>query len=110
MAMQETHVFTRDNLFCAASQIMPVVNGKGFIAQSDEIVRRGTVINTFGKPADAESEVFGVLAEDVDTSAGAKEAAVYFTGEFNKDALIFAEGAVADDVILAARKVCIFFK
>ena len=58
-----------------------------------------------------DTDVYAVLAEDCDTTEGAKEAAVYLTGEFNIDAV--KVNSNVDDmaaVKIAARKVGIFLK
>lgn len=58
-----------------------------------------------------DTDVYAVLAEDCDTTEGAKESAVYLTGEFNIDAVKVNENV--DDmaaVKIAARKVGIFLK
>ena len=58
-----------------------------------------------------DTDVYAVLADDCDTTEGAKEAAVYLTGEFNIDAVKVNENV--DDmaaVKIAARKVGIFLK
>lgn len=58
-----------------------------------------------------DTNVYAVLAEDCDTTEGAKEAAVYLTGEFNINAVKVNENV--DDmtaVKIAARKVGIFLK
>lgn len=58
-----------------------------------------------------DTDVYAVLAEDCDTTEGAKEAAVYLTGEFNINAVKVNENV--DDmaaVKIAARKVGIFLK
>lgn len=58
-----------------------------------------------------DTDVYAVLAEDCDTTEGAKEAAVYLTGEFNIDAVKVNENV--DDmaaVKISARKVGIFLK
>lgn len=58
-----------------------------------------------------DTDVYAVLAEDCDTTEGAKEAAVYLTGEFNINAVKVNDNV--DDmtaVKIAARKVGIFLK
>ena len=58
-----------------------------------------------------DTDVYAVLAEDCDTTEGAKDAAVYLTGEFNINAVKVNENV--DDmttVKIAARKVGIFLK
>lgn len=107
MSMQENFEMVRDNLF-AATQVMPVVADKLTIAKAGEL-KRGTLLTAGGAAAGGSAEVYAVLAEDVDTTAAAKEAAVYLTGEFNENALIVASGAVAD-CKASARKVGIFIK
>ena len=108
MAMQETFEMTRDNLF-AANQIMPVVSDKLTIAKAGALTR-GTLLTADGAAVAASGEVYAVLAEDVDTTEAAKDAAVYLTGEFNEKALkIAADGDVAT-VKASARKVGIFIK
>lgn len=108
MAMQETHELTRDNLF-SATQIMPVVPDKMTVAQATTIVKRGTLLDAAGAIVKAADTVYAVLAEDTDTTAGAKEAPVYLTGEFSEDALI-ASGVEISAVKASARKVGIFIK
>lgn len=112
MAMQETHTTTVDNLF-AASQIMPVVADKLTIAKAG-VLKRGTLLTAAGAAVTAAAEVYAVLAEDVDTTQAAKDAAVYLTGEFNQDALIV--GKPSDGTLTVAeckaeaRKLSIFIK
>lgn len=58
-----------------------------------------------------DTDVYAVLAEDCDTTEGAKEAAVYLTGEFNINAVKVNDNV--DDITavkIAARKVGIFLK
>lgn len=108
MAMQEMQEMKADNLF-AASQMMPVVADKLTVAQSGALVR-GTLLTESGTVVGAGGQPFAVLAEDVDTTEGIKEAAVYLTGEFNANALVVASDATVDGVKANARKVCIFIK
>ena len=120
MAMQETFTMTRDNLF-AANQIMPVVSDKLTIAKAG-VLKRGTLLTAGGakvsatttqgeSPTTTYDDVYAVLAEDVDTTDNAKDAAVYLTGEFNKNALIFGgSGTTIENFRASARKVGIFFK
>lgn len=57
------------------------------------------------------SEVWAVLAEDCNTSAGStKDAPVYMSGEFNKDAVIYGANTTESTVKENARKVGIFLK
>ena len=64
-----------------------------------------------GEESSCDTGVYAVLAEDCDTTEGAKDAAVYLTGEFNIDAVKVNENV--DDMAaikIAARKVGIFLK
>lgn len=116
MSMQETHTLTLDNLF-SATQVMPVVADKLSIAQSGE-VKRGAIVDASGAVVkkttadnvDTYSEPYAILAEDVDTTSAAVEAAVYLTGEFNASALSVASGVTVSDFKKSARKVGIFIK
>lgn len=107
--MQETYESPkRDDLF-AASQIMPVVADKITVAKAGE-VKRGTLLTAAGAVATAAADVYGVLAETVDTTDSAKEAAVYLTGEFNETALTVGGSITVADCKAAARKIGIFIK
>ena len=111
---QETHTMTPDNLF-ADSQMMPVVSDVLEIAAGQNLTR-GTLVTATGTACTATSgetptidDVYAVLAEDVDATDAAKEAAVYLTGEFNASAVTVAGGEIADYKV-SARKVGIFIK
>ena len=107
MSMQENFEMKRDDLF-AATQVMPVVADKLTI-EKGEVLKRGTLLTAEGAAAGATDTVYAVLAEDVDATSAAKEAAVYLTGEFNENALIVGSGYVANHKT-AARKIGIFIK
>jgi hypothetical protein len=107
MAMFETNTLERDNLFSAA-QLMPVVADTLTIAQAGEIVKRGTIVDANGAKVTSADAVYAIVAEDTDTTAGAKDAPVYLTGEFNEGALI--AGVAIAEVKAAARKIGIFIK
>lgn len=129
MALQKpTETLTRDNLF-SALQIMPVVTGTWQIQPNQGVLKRGTLISEAGKKCaktaaeegepDGEGtpetvdDVYCILADDIDTgTGGAVTAPVYFTGDFNQDALIFdtANSAKPRDFMVSARKVGIFFR
>lgn len=129
MALQKpTETLTRDNLF-AALQIFPVVTGTWQIQPNQGVLKRGTLISEAGKKCaktaaeegepDGEGtpetvdDVYCILADDIDTgTGGAVSAPVYFTGEFNQDALIYdtANSAKPRDFMVSARKVGIFFR
>lgn len=107
MALKETHELTRDNLF-AASQVMPVVADALSIPSG--AFTRGTLVTAAGAAVTSAGDVYAVLAEDVDASAGAKVAAVYLTGEFNAAALVADGDLPVADCKAAARKIGIFIK
>lgn len=129
MALQKpTETLTRDNLF-SALQLMPVVTGTWQIQPNQGVLKRGTLISEAGKKCaktaaeegepDGEGtpetvdDVYCILADDIDTGTdGAVTAPVYFTGDFNQDALIFdtANSAKPRDFMVSARKVGIFFR
>lgn len=116
MLAQEKYTTTADNLF-AASQMMPVVADAMTVKASQGALKRGALLDATGTLCTVNagkttiSEVYAVLAEDVDTTT-AVEAAVYLTGEFNENALSFKadNDAVIGDFKASARKVGIFFK
>lgn len=112
MAMQETYSLEKDNLF-AATQVMPVVADKLTVAKSGAL-KRGTLLTAAGAAVTAAADVYAVLAEDVDTTDAAKDAAVYLTGEFNQNALIVSTPSAGTlavaDCKAAARKIGIFIK
>lgn len=107
--------FTPDNLFSAV-QLMPVVPGEITVASGEGKLSRGALLTAEGKQCTKGSsttdEVYAVLAEDVDATSAAVSAPVYFTGEFNEDALSFKEGnsGTLEDFRVSARKVGIFFR
>ena len=119
----DVETLTRDNLF-AAVQLMPVVGGTITVASGEGALKRGALLTGEGKlcgktaageegnPPASTDEVYCVLAEDVDATSAAVEAAVYYTGEFTEDALTFdtANSASIDDFRVSARKVGIFLR
>ena len=89
----------------------------GTAGNSIALAKSGTDITVSGATLSGgvdevvDTDVYAVLAEDCDTTEGAKDAAVYYTGEFNIDAV--KVNANVDDmtaVKIAARKVGIFLK
>lgn len=107
--MQESYTSpVRDKLF-AATQIMPVVPGKVTIAKG-VVAKRGAIVTAAGALATAAADCYAILAIDVDATDAAKEAAVYFTGEFNVDALSVGGSIAAADCEQALRKIGIFLK
>lgn len=85
-------------------------NSIALAKSGDDITVSGATLSG-GVDEVVDTDVYAVLAEDCDTTEGAKEAAVYLTGEFNIDAVKVNENV--DDmaaVKIAARKVGIFLK
>lgn len=112
--MAET--FTPDNLF--AGHVQPVVSGSETITGA--AFTRGTVLGQVTADSkcvavnnalsNGAQTVYAVLAEDVDASSEDKVAAVYYTGEFNTNALTFGGDDTVADHKRGARNVGIFFK
>lgn len=110
-------VFNYDSLF--AGKIQPVVAGAETIT-GGAAYTRGTVLGLItasglctisNSAAENGSEnIYAILAEDVDATGGDVAAAVYYTGEYNVDALTFGGSDTAADRKQEARNVGIFFK
>lgn len=123
MSLQhETQTFTPDNLF-AAIGLLPIVTGMITVASGEGALKRGALLTATGTlcgktvttgdtPETTVDEVYAVLAEDVDATDAAVAAPVYFTGEFNQNALSFdtANSATLEDFRVSARKVQIYFR
>lgn len=96
------------NVFAVAEGIAG--NAISLSTNGSNITKSGDTL-TGGEDEGIVMDVYAVLAEDCDTTEGAKDAAVYLTGEFNIDAVKVNENV--DDmaaVKIAARKVGIFLK
>lgn len=106
MTMQYSSSVGVDNLF--ATTIIPVLSDTFQVAMGQDL-KRGSLLDAKGALCASPEDVYAVLAEDCDTTGGAREAAVYLTGEFNEKALIVGGGAVAD-YKAGARKVSIYIK
>lgn len=114
--------FERKSLF-AANQVMPVVNGKITVASGEGKLTAGALLTSEGKlckktvtgePSSTTTidEVYAVLAQDVDATSAAVEAACFYTGEFREEALSFKtdNSATIADFAVSARKVGIFIR
>ena len=111
MAMVTTESMTRDNLL-APNYLMPYVPGKVTIAANSGDLKRGALLTSEGKlvgTGDSDA-VYAVLTIDVANNTAAVDAPVFFTGEFNIEAVSVAEGNTAADFIVAARNVGIFLR
>jgi|GEM_PF-2444400 len=87
--------------------LVKMVNGKVTAVDSDSV--------TTGEGDDAVttttySDVFGIMTDDVNASAGDADGVVYVTGDFNKDAIVLAEGLSVSNFIKQARDVGIFLR
>lgn len=96
-----------DNLIAATN--IPILTDALTIA-SGQNLKRGSLVDATGTLCKASSEVYAVLCQDTDTTAGAVQAPVYLTGEFNVAALKVASDTTAAALKASARKVCIFMK
>ena len=107
MAMQFRSSVEVDNLF--ATSVIPVLSDFLSIAPG-QTLKRGALVDETGMLCGATSDVFAVVADDIDTTEVAKEVAVYLTGEFNEKALKVAEGVTVAELKKSARKVSIYIK
>lgn len=82
------------------------------IAKSSSAITLSGAALSGGQAGSLDLDVYAVLAEDVDTTDGAKKAAVYLTGDYNENALIVdtSKGASVADCKVNARKIGIFIK
>ncbi len=97
----------------------PLVVDVAKIAPS-QTLKRGTVlgrITTSGQcvpvdssKSDGSESVYAVLAEDIITTDAFSYAEVYFSGEFNKNNLVFGGTDTADKHKDNARKLSMFFR
>lgn len=61
----------------------------------------GSIVTYDSGGSNGADKFYGIAAEDVDASGGAKPIVVYIRGEFNKNALIFSEsGDEADQAFI----------
>lgn len=107
MAMQFRSEVGVDNLF--STSVIPVLTDVLTIA-AEQTLKRGALVDATGTLCVVSSDVYAVLADDIDTTGAAKEAAVYLTGEFNEKALTVAEDATVAGLKASARKVGIYIK
>lgn len=84
----------------AAGQIYPA--GSVIALNSD---KKGVLLDS----ADAELELYGVLAGEVDATKAAASGVAYLTGEFNRNALTFGGDDTYEDHEDSAREKGIFF-
>lgn len=84
--------------------LVKMVNGKVSAVGSSSVAESGS------GSAVAFDEVFGIMTDDVNASAGDADGVVYVTGDFNKDAIVLAEGLSVSNFIKQARDVGIFLR
>ena len=107
MPMQYRTSTEVDNLF--ATSVIPALTDFMTIA-AGQVLKRGALVDETGKLCGADSNVYAVVADDIDTTDAAKEVAVYLTGEFNEKALSVADEATVAGLKASARKVSIYIK
>lgn len=118
MSLQNTHTFEADNLF--AGSVQPVVAGSETLLAGQGVILRGTVLGSVtassklkivdSASSDDSQAVYAILAADTDTTDGDVDAPVYYTGEYNKNELVFGGSDTADTHKTQARNIGIFFK
>lgn len=116
--VKTTESFEPDNLF--AGWVQPVNSGSETIASGQGVLVRGTILGKLtasGKlaivdsaQADGSQTIYAVLAEDVDATSEDVVTSVYYTGEYNKNELVFGGSDTADTHATKAREIGIFFK
>ncbi len=84
--------------------LVKMVNGKVSAVGSSSVAESGS------GSALAFDEVFGIMTDDVNASAGDADGVFYVTGDFNKDAIVLAEGLSVSNFIKQARDVGIFLR
>lgn len=111
----ETREFEYDNLL--GGGVQPIV-AKGNILQGTGVYKRGTVLALVSVTngietltpvtsggAGALSDPYAVLADvELDTTNGAQSCAVYLSGEFAANGLIFQGSDTVDDFVSAMRE------
>lgn len=116
--VKTTESFEPDNLF--AGWVQPVNSGSETIASGQGVLVRGTVLGKItaskklGKVdstlSDGSEVIYAILAEDVDATSADVVTPVYYTGEYNKNELVFGGSDTADTHATKAREIGIFFK
>lgn len=96
-----------DNLIAATN--IPILTDALEIA-AGQTLKRGSLVDATGTLCDSGSEVYAVLCQDTDTTAGAAQAPVYLTGEFNVASLKCKPATTPSALKASARKVSIFMK
>ena len=87
-----------------------------FTLKAGQVYKLGSVIglDAGGKGVlvgnDSVTDIFGILAEEVDATAEDQVATVFLTGEFAQERMIFGGTATAAGHWAAARNKSIFFK
>ena len=108
-----------DNLFSNVMQ--PAIRGIEKLVAGGSVVRGqalGQITSSKSLTAldvdnnDGSNTIYAIAAETVDNSAGGAtvDILVYYSGQFNQDALTFASGETAATHKSAARKLNIFFE
>lgn len=88
-----------------------IASGAGVLAAGTvlgRITASGKLVKSASASSDGSQAVHAILAEDVDASAADIEAVVWFTGDFNPDAMTFGTGHTATSTRDAFRDMSIF--
>lgn len=91
---------------------MPIVTKKVTVAQSAEVILRGTVLelDSSKKAKVAETAVYGIALHDIDATDSDVIAEIAVTGEFSLADLIFASDKTASDFEEKAESRNIYFR
>lgn len=110
--------FNPENIF--AGSTMPVVTDSIILAAGQEtkilsvLYLDETTKQCFTKTTESKevnvSKIYALSAEENEELISEKEIPVYFTGEFNKAAIVLPDGESIDDYVYAFRSKGIFLK
>ena len=92
---------------------MPIVTKKVTVAQSAEIIKKGSVmeLDASSKKAKlATTDVYGVALHDIDAKSGEVVAELAITGEFVSASLVFGGGKQATELEEKAEARNIYFR
>ena len=100
----QTGVDTPDNLhggdFPIRSQEEVLITGQNLVrgAVVGKITASGKVNLSLSAAVDGSQNVFGIVADDVDATAGDKQVTIYTAGDFNENEMTYGTGHTADSV------------
>ena len=93
-------------------RIITIASGSALTKGSvlGRVTASGKFILSEGDATDGSETPNAILAEDVDASAEDKQAVVYFSGEFNENALTLGSSFTLDDIRAGLRSKSIFLR